>query len=100
MAETAPTGLTWSDLQKLADDGLKRELIGGELLVTPSPVYRHQWAAMLLSATLLEAVQPGAAGWSRRWTSCSASTTSCSPTSACSARSIWTDPRWLPAGGA
>ncbi|HWB71117.1 MAG TPA: Uma2 family endonuclease [Egibacteraceae bacterium] len=57
MAETATTGLTWSDLQQFPDDGVKRELIGGRLFVTPSPVDRHQWTAVLVSAALLDAAR-------------------------------------------
>ena len=36
------TGLTYDDLLGFPDDGLRRELIGGELFVTPSPSFRHQ----------------------------------------------------------
>jgi Uma2 family endonuclease len=36
------TGLTYDDLLSFPDDGLRRELIGGELFVTPSPSFRHQ----------------------------------------------------------
>ncbi|MGH8907186.1 MAG: Uma2 family endonuclease [Egibacteraceae bacterium] len=36
------TGLTYDDLACFPDDGLRRELIGGELIVSPSPQPRHQ----------------------------------------------------------
>jgi|KBSSwiStaDraftv2_1062776.scaffolds.fasta_scaffold50139_6 Uma2 family endonuclease len=34
--------LTYDDLVAMPDDGLRRELIDGELYVTPSPNHRHQ----------------------------------------------------------
>lgn len=34
--------LTYSDLASMPDDGLRRELLDGELFVSPSPVTRHQ----------------------------------------------------------
>lgn len=34
--------LTYGDLLALPDDGLRRELLNGELLVTPAPRTRHQ----------------------------------------------------------
>src|SRR5204862_385053 len=36
------TGLTYDDLLETPDDGLRRELIDGELFVSPSPSYDHQ----------------------------------------------------------
>lgn len=43
--ETQPqTGLTYEDMVALPDDNLNRELIGGELIVTPSPTTSHQLA--------------------------------------------------------
>lgn len=35
-------GLTRDDLDAFPEDGLRRELIDGELFVSPRPVYRHQ----------------------------------------------------------
>jgi Uma2 family endonuclease len=34
--------LSYADLASFPDDGLRRELIGGQLFVTPSPITRHQ----------------------------------------------------------
>ncbi len=34
--------LTWDDLQQFHDDGYRRELVHGQLLVTPSPTMGHQ----------------------------------------------------------
>src|SRR5438046_7258838 len=55
MMATQPrtTGLTYEDLRNCPDDNLRREIIEGELLVTPSPVRRHQRSAGKLFAVLL-----------------------------------------------
>jgi Uma2 family endonuclease len=42
------TGLTYDDLVGFPDDDLRREIIGGELFVTPSPIRRHQRAVARL----------------------------------------------------
>lgn len=34
--------LTWDDLAAMPEDNLRREIIGGELIVTPAPDYWHQ----------------------------------------------------------
>jgi Uma2 family endonuclease len=54
MSVPVATGLTYDDLWELPqDDGLRRELIDGELFVTPSPVRRHQRTVMRIAAALL-----------------------------------------------
>ena len=47
------TGLTYEDLRNFPDDNLRREIIDGELFVTPSPIRRHQRAVVELAAALL-----------------------------------------------
>jgi len=37
-----PVGLTYEDLCRLPDDGMRHELIDGDLYVTPSPRLKHQ----------------------------------------------------------
>ena len=39
---TAERPLTYDDLIELPDDGLRREVIGGELIVSPAPTAGHQ----------------------------------------------------------
>lgn len=49
-AVTSATGRVWTvaDLDGLPDDGNRYELFDGELVVTPPPGERHQWAAQEL----------------------------------------------------
>jgi Uma2 family endonuclease len=47
------TGLTYEDLQAFPDDRLRREIIDGELFVTPSLVERHQYAVSQLIFVLV-----------------------------------------------
>jgi Uma2 family endonuclease len=43
---------TYADLETFPDDHLRREIIDGELIVTPSPVVRHQMASSNLHLRL------------------------------------------------
>lgn len=49
----ATHGYTYDDLAGFPDDNLRREIIGGELVVTPAPEPAHQDAVLLLGARLL-----------------------------------------------
>ena len=53
-AGPATTKLTYDDLVAMFpdDDGVRRELIGGEIVVTPSPATRHQRLVMRLTLSL------------------------------------------------
>jgi Uma2 family endonuclease len=44
---------TYADLLDLAEDNVRREILGGALVVTPSPSARHQRAVLRLGAALL-----------------------------------------------
>lgn len=43
---------TWADLDGIPDDGVRREIIGGTLIVSPSPSIRHQRASLRLAVIL------------------------------------------------
>lgn len=47
------TGLTYPDLRRFPEDGLRRELIGGELIVTAAPSGSHQDVVLELGSRLL-----------------------------------------------
>lgn len=48
------TGARWTaeQLATLPDDGRRYEIIDGQLYVTPSPIYRHQYAVLAVAAEL------------------------------------------------
>ena len=49
---SSPVRLTYADLCRLPDDGLRHELIDGEHYVTPAPAFRHQHVAMNVAGML------------------------------------------------
>jgi Uma2 family endonuclease len=55
-------GWTVEQLATLPDDGKRYEIIDGELYVTPSPAYRHQYAVLELAAALQDYLKPLGAG--------------------------------------
>jgi Uma2 family endonuclease len=57
MATQPKTGLTYEDLQAFPEDNFRRELIDGELIVTPAPSTRHQDVVLELGARLLTHVK-------------------------------------------
>ncbi len=54
--------LTYEDLVALPDDGMRHELIDGELIVTPTPRVRHQDGVMALHELLSSFVWEHAVG--------------------------------------
>jgi Uma2 family endonuclease len=58
----APNSWTVEMLETLPDDGNRYEIIGGELIVSPSPVPHHQRAVKYLAALLLSYVEDGRHG--------------------------------------
>ena len=51
------TGLTYADLELLPDDNIRREIIDGELVVSPSPNLRHQRLVGRLGIVLFQHVE-------------------------------------------
>jgi Uma2 family endonuclease len=54
MSTPQATGLTTADLEAFPDDGIKREIINGELFVSPKGTLRHQRVIALLSKYLTD----------------------------------------------
>ena len=58
MSVPVASGLTYDDLWELPqDDGLRRELMDGELYVSPSPVVRHQRVVAAIAFALSRAAE-------------------------------------------
>ena len=58
VTSTSARTFTWADIQRLPEDGLRRELIGGQLIVTPAPGSQHQNAVLALAVSLRAACPP------------------------------------------
>ncbi|MHB8264239.1 MAG: Uma2 family endonuclease [Acidimicrobiales bacterium] len=58
MAIKAAVALTYEDLQHFPDDGYRRELVHGQLIVSAAPVHNHQRAAFRLGFLLGTACPP------------------------------------------
>jgi len=58
-----PDLLTYADLASFPDDGLRRELIGGELIVSPSPKTRHQVVSGRLFLLFGNHLESNGGGW-------------------------------------
>jgi Uma2 family endonuclease len=54
--------LTAKDLDQFPNDGKRREIIGGELYVSPAPAEDHQNLSMILSHFLYETINVSGAG--------------------------------------
>ena len=63
MARPQRVHYTWDDFQKMPQDGLRRELFEGELVVTSSPVTAHQYTVMQLATFLSIWSHAGAGGF-------------------------------------
>ena len=62
MAMELARPLTYDDLPQTADDGRRYEIIGGELLVSPSPMTRHQLLVLQLSRSVADFVDEHSLG--------------------------------------
>ncbi|MHB8263656.1 MAG: Uma2 family endonuclease [Acidimicrobiales bacterium] len=58
MAIKAAVALTYEDLQHFPDDGYRRELVHGQLIVSAAPVHNHQRAVSRLIVALAAACPP------------------------------------------
>jgi len=47
------TKFTHADLLAIPDDGKRREIVDGEMIVSPSPKFRHQFVSIRIAAALL-----------------------------------------------
>jgi len=56
-AESPARRYTYADLATFPDDHLRREIIDGELIVTPSPIVRHQIASSKIHFRLMTYAQ-------------------------------------------
>lgn len=54
--------LTYEDFLTLPDDGVRREIVEGEVLVTPAPTVRHQDVVLRLGYTLEQHVRARGGG--------------------------------------
>lgn len=50
----AQTPLVYEDLESFPNDNLRREILGGELYVTPSPIPRHQSIVLEIARALAD----------------------------------------------
>ncbi|CAN5265536.1 Uma2 family endonuclease [soil metagenome] len=57
MATEPKTRYTYADLERFAEDNLRREIIDGELIVTAAPATRHQQVVMTLAGELYQYVK-------------------------------------------
>lgn len=58
VATTASNPKTYEDYLQTPDDGQRYELIDGEIVVSPSPSYRHQYLAFELASLLRDFIRP------------------------------------------
>ncbi|MHB8262496.1 MAG: Uma2 family endonuclease [Acidimicrobiales bacterium] len=58
MGIKAAVAFTYEDLAGFPDDGYRRELVHGQLIVNPTPVPKHQWAVMSLAYLLTTSCPP------------------------------------------
>ncbi len=54
LQHTGHNGFTWADLRDLPEDGLRYEVVHGQLLVTPGPRLSHQRTVLALYRILVD----------------------------------------------